>query len=122
MRYTLAGREAQLTGLAQALEGGTVCLFSDESPRIAGAVGRGVLLAELPISGLLVSEGWLRFSMKAQGDAVGQARWFQARRNDGKPLLDGTCGRTSGDLVLPLDIVQPGAPITLTAALSVPEG
>lgn len=121
IRYTLTGREAQLAGIAQALEGGAICLFSEQRPARAGDVGHGRMLASCPVSGLVISEGWLRFSMRALGEILGQARWFQARRADGKAILDGTCGRTEGALILPLDIVQPGSPITLTAALTVPE-
>ena len=122
MRMTAYGREAQLRGLADALTGGRVDFYGDERPDEAGVYVSHPLLAELPIiAPLLIVDGALRFSARAEGLALGQARWFVARAGDGRPVLDGTIGRTEGDLVLPLDTIQAGSPITVTAVLTVPE-
>lgn len=116
MRLTLRGREAQLRGVAQELS--AFRLYSAERPFDVEA-SEGEMLAELPVVGYAIENGWLRFTMRGDGSRLGQARWFQAFAADGGKVLDGTVGRTDGDLAVPIDTIQPGSPVTITAALAV---
>lgn len=123
MRFGRFGREAQLHGLAAALDGGVLCLYDGPAPAVDAAPSpNSSLLAELPIvpGSLDVREGWLRFSIHAPGTVLGSATWFRVTSADGRIVGDGTVGRTEGDLVLPINLVQPGAEITVVGALTVP--
>ena len=124
IRVARRGRMAQLRGMAEGLQGGTLRLYTGplpESPDDPPSV-EAALLAELPVATLELSDdGWLRFPVRGTGRVLGSIRWFQALAADGEVLLDGSAGRTSGALIVPIDLVQPGAPISMVCALAAPE-
>lgn len=118
MKYMQRGREAQLYGIADALANGLVCVY-ETLPGDDGSAG--LLLAELPIVGIpLVEDGWLRFVMRSEGHTLGNARAFIVKAQGGVALMEGTIGRTEGDMILPLDTIHAGSPITISAAFTVP--
>jgi hypothetical protein len=124
MRLGVTGREVQLRAIAEAASGGFVCLYSDRAPLNADdVIGRDVsLLAELSVDGVPeLSEGWLRFTVRGIGLLLGRASWFRVLTSSRRVLVDGTAGRTEGDMVMAIDLVQPGAPITLTFTYTIPQ-
>lgn len=123
MRFHRRGRTAQLKGVAADLQSGGIRLYAGQRPATEDDVPgvESQVLAELTVSAIEFSEGWMRFPMRGTGRVLGNVKWFQALSADGEVLFDGTAGRTEGDLIAPIDLVQPGAPISLVGAFAVRE-
>ncbi len=108
LKLANAAVNAEASALAALLNSGYLRIYDGSQPATADtAISGQVLLAELrfgstafgaPSSGVLTANA---ITGDSDADATGTAAWFRALESDGTtPVLDGSVGTSSADLVI----------------------
>jgi hypothetical protein len=123
LKMANAAVNAEADALSDQLDNGYLRIYDGSQPATADtAIGAQVLLAELRFnataSGAAVA-GVLTFSAftaDASANASGTAAWFRALKSDGTtPVMDGSVGTATSDLILNAVAIAAGAEVSVTS-------
>jgi len=123
LKMANAGVNAEADALSDQLDNGYLRIYDGSQPATADtAIGAQNLLAELRFnataSGAAVA-GVLTFSAftsDASANATGTAAWYRALKADGTtPVMDGSVGTATSDLILNSVAISSGAQVDVTS-------
>lgn len=123
LKLANAAVNAEADALSDQLDNGYLRIYDGSQPATADtAVGAQTLLAELRFNATAApaaSAGVLTFNAftaDASANATGTAAWFRALKSDGStPVMDGSVGTATSDLVLNSTAIQSGAEVSVTS-------
>jgi len=121
-KFTNLAVNTKVDALAALLNSGFLDIYDGTQPVTADtALGAQVKLARLTFNATAFGAGVAgvatanAIGSDASADATGTATWFRALKSDGTPVLDGSVGTATSNLVLNSVAISAGAAVSCTA-------